>query len=93
MSERIQHPDLPAFLRAAREGGARAVAIRAVDEVRPTVRSDGTVVVGRVLRCDLSALAGSTVHALRVEDRAAEEVEAEVRAAGFPTRIGRGNIT
>ena len=92
MSERIQHPDLQTFLGAARQGGARAVAIRAVDEVRPTTHPGGTVVVGKVLRCDLSALAGSTVHAVRIEDRAAEDVEAEVRAAGFPTRIGRGNI-
>ena len=93
MSDRIECPDLKAFIEAVARAGARAVSLRTVCEVRPKVRADHCVEVGPQKWVELSGYSKGVLYVARLEGAEGEPIRRELEARGLRVKSSSDNVT
>lgn len=92
-STRQEFSALQPFLAALDAAGIRAVALRAVREVRPRKLNAHGVEIGHQQWVELAGYSKGALLVARLEGALGEEIQRALEAHGLSVKSGSGNIT
>ena len=90
---RQEFSTLDPFLEAIAAAGIRAVALRAVREVRPRKLQAHGIEVGHQQWVELAAYQKGALYVARLDGAESEPIEKRLKAHGLTVKVGSGNIT